>query len=178
VKSIDDVSMKMVPMYAGAFDDINAMASFSQRVKDALLRESILYECIGAGIPLHEVLHRLLILRLEPASLAYSHLQSVLHKVEWRRKHLANQEAMMRFLMKRAYRRWHWRMQNELTTPSAAKCQKAEWISYCDFGQCTRTPLVCCLRLPAACRSTQYPRSSSDLWTRRSTSGSRTGYER
>ena len=100
MKLVDEVWKQMIPVYSGAYDDITAMASFSQKVKDALLREAILNDCVNAGIPLSELLLRLLILRIEPGSLALSHLQPVWHVAEWKRKHLADQNSMMQFLMK------------------------------------------------------------------------------
>lgn len=102
MKLVDGVWISRVPMYTSMFDDIQTMASFNQKVKDALDFNACLFNgCIEAGIPLSELLYRLLILRLEPALLAHAHdLQPVWHVVEWRCKHLADQDAMMRVLMK------------------------------------------------------------------------------
>jgi len=102
MRIVDGIWISMVPMYTGMFEDIQAMATFNQKVKDALNFNTCIFNgCIKAGIPLAELLYRLFILRLEPVLLAHSHdLQPVWHVVEWRHKHLADQDAMMRFLMK------------------------------------------------------------------------------
>ena len=64
VQSVDATWKLVVPMYSGNHNDIEGMALFSQKVKDALLRESIFGDCIRAGLPLSELLYRLLVLRL------------------------------------------------------------------------------------------------------------------
>ena len=101
VKSnIDKTWTAMVPMFAGKHGDIKALAGFNIAVRDALRRESLFEDCIDAGIPLSELLHRLLVLRLEPSSVVMSHLKPVWINEDWRSKHFATQEGMMRFLIR------------------------------------------------------------------------------
>jgi hypothetical protein len=98
--NIDKTWTTMVPMFAGKHGDIKALASFNVCVKDALRREELFVDCILAGIPLSELLHRLLVLRLEPSSVIISHLKPVWDKENWRAKHFADLESMMRFLIR------------------------------------------------------------------------------
>jgi hypothetical protein len=98
--NIDKTWTTMVPMFAGKHGDIKALASFNVSVRDALRREELFVDCVAAGIPLAELLHRLLVLRLEPSSVIMSHLKPVWDQESWRAKHFADLECLMRFLIK------------------------------------------------------------------------------
>ena len=98
--NIDKTWTSMVPMFAGKYGDIKALAKFGTDVKDALRREGLFEDCIEAGIPLSELLHRLLVLRLEPASVIARHLKPVWDKEDWRAKHFGDLGCMMRFLIR------------------------------------------------------------------------------
>ena len=87
-------------MFAAVHGDIKALAIFSQKVKATLRREAIFKDCIEAGIPLHELLYRLLLLRLEPSSLVATHLKPVWEEESWRMTHFADTDAMMRFFIR------------------------------------------------------------------------------
>jgi hypothetical protein len=98
--NIDKTWTAMVPMFAGKYGDIKALASFSVSVRDALRREELFVDCVGAGIPLAELLHRLLVIRLEPSSVIMSHLRPVWDQESWRAKHFADLGSLMKFLIK------------------------------------------------------------------------------
>jgi len=98
--NIDKTWTTMVPMFAGKHGDIKALASFNVSVRDALRREELFVDCVAAGIPLAELLHRLLVLRLEPSSVIMSHLKPVWDQESWKAKHFADLECLMRFLIK------------------------------------------------------------------------------
>ena len=72
--NVDKTWTAAVPMFAGKYGDIKALASFNSSIKDALRREELFEDCIKVGIPLSELLHRLLVLRLEPSSVVMTHL--------------------------------------------------------------------------------------------------------
>jgi hypothetical protein len=98
--NIDKTWTTMVPMFAGKHGDIKALASFIVSVKNALRREELFADCISAGIPLAKLLHRLLVLRLEPSSVIMSHLKPVWDQETWRAKNFADLGSLMRFLIR------------------------------------------------------------------------------
>jgi hypothetical protein len=98
--NIDKTWTTMVLMFAGKHGDIKALASFNVSVRDALRREELFVDCVAAGIPLAELLHRLLVLRLEPSSVIMSHLKHVWDQESWRAKHFADLQSLMRFLIR------------------------------------------------------------------------------
>ena len=98
IKLVDDVWIKMVPKWDGVYNDTDALALFWQRVRDTMQRETIFEDCIQSGLPRPELLHRLLVLRLEPTSLVYSHLKPLWHDAGWRNARLADIPTMIKYL--------------------------------------------------------------------------------
>jgi hypothetical protein len=98
IKLVDDVWTKLVPKWEGVYNDTDALALFWQRVRDTMQRETIFEDCVKSGISRPELLHRLLILRLEPTSIVYAHLRPVWHCEEWRNSRLADVPTMIKFL--------------------------------------------------------------------------------
>lgn len=67
-------------------------------MRDTIQQEGIFEDCVQSGIPRSKLLHRLLVLRLEPTALVYSHLTSLWHDVNWRKTRLADVPTIIKYL--------------------------------------------------------------------------------